>query len=291
MEDPPFFNGSVGIIGGRGRLGSWLADFLERAGCRVRVADHHDSALAQERAAACRVLILSVPISQMEPVMRRLGPATRPDGLVLDLCSVKQTPLEAMLAHARGAVVGCHPLFGPGLDSLEGQVVFLCQGRGEAALREVQNFIFQTGAKPVLIDPQKHDRLMAQVQTMRHFVLAALGGALQELGFDPLRDRSLAGPWSGALLELLGRQLEQPGKLYAELAAGNPQAPEAVRSLGRIWGQMQTALEAGDRQALAGHLDRPAAFLRAMGGTDQMAISNRRPADEQQNLDTCGVIG
>lgn len=279
MEDPPFFGGSIGIIGGRGRMGRWLKGFLERAGCGVRTADVGQEALSLELASQCRVLILAVPISRMAAVMERLGPATRQDGLLMDLCSVKGPPLEAMLKHAQGSVVGCHPLFGPGLESLEGQVVFLCPGRGETALSLVERFVRRAGGRPVVLDPLRHDRLMAQVQTLRHFLLAALGGALLELGFDPESERDLGGPWFGELLDLLGRQLEQPGELYAELAVGNPEARGAVRTLGRVLSEMQMALERDDRDALAGRMDRLFPYLR------------EERSQSQQNLDARAMVG
>ena len=49
----------------------------------------------------------------------------------MDLTSVKQRPMAAMMSAFPGEVVGTHPLFGPGEETIEGRTMVLCQGRGE----------------------------------------------------------------------------------------------------------------------------------------------------------------
>lgn len=255
MKEGGFQPITVGVIGGKGRMGSLLVRLLKDAGQRPLVMDSSDGSFQPEKAAQCLVLILAVPVQAMEEVMKAVGPYTRTDGAVIDIASLKEAPLEAMLAHARGEVVGSHPLFGPTCDPA-GQNVFMCQGRGQVWASWWSGLWKRAGANVVAISPSRHDRLMAQVQTMRHLLVGSLGLALERLGFDPEEDLPLAGPWFGSLWELLNNQAAQPAGLYTDLALANPHAAEAVRALGKAVEETGQCLERNDRFNLARLLDR-----------------------------------
>lgn len=260
MEEPDFKRPRVGIIGGRGRMGQWLARRLEQDGYQVEVADAADGPLPPGLVEECQVLVLAVPIPQVGPVMAEIGPRTRPDGLVVDIASLKEGPLKAMLAQAQGEVLGCHPLFGPSAPSLLGQVVFICPGRGGAWSQWFRGWLAAGGARLVEVEPQAHDRLMAQVQSLRHFLLYGLGAALKAAGFDPGHDLPLAGPWFQCLAGLLERQLHQPPELYADLALHNPHAPAVVAGLAQSLTQAAERLAAQDRPGLIELMERAADF-------------------------------
>jgi prephenate dehydrogenase len=259
MKEGGFQPISVGVIGGKGRMGGFLVKLLEEAGQRPLVMDIADGSFDPERAAECLVLILAVPVQAIEEVMQAIGPYTRADGAVIDIASLKEAPLKAMLAHACGEVVGSHPLFGPSCDPA-GQTVFVCQGRGDMWASWWRGLWQRAGANVVEISPSRHDRLMAQVQTLRHLLISSLGLALESLGFDPEEDLPLAGPWFGSLWNLLDNQAAQPAGLYTDLALANPHAAAAVRALGQAVQETGSCLERGDRLNLARLLDRGVAM-------------------------------
>lgn len=259
MKEADFQPITVGVIGGRGRMGGLLVRLLEEAGQRTLVMDVADGSFQPEQAAQCLVLILAVPVQAIEEVMQAVGPYTRTDGAVIDIASLKEAPLQNMLAHARGEVVGSHPLFGPSCDPA-GQNVFVCQGRGEVWASWWRGLWEKAGANVVEISPSRHDRLMAQVQTLRHLLVSSLGLALESLGFDPQEDLPLAGPWFGSLWQLLDNQAAQPAGLYTDLALANPHAAEAVRALGQAVEETGRCLERKDRFNLARLLDRGVAM-------------------------------
>lgn len=254
-QDPPFSKPLVGIIGGQGRMGRWLKTRLEEDGHEVRTADRGHGPPLRELAAACPVLVLAVPIPAVGEVMAQIGPHTRPDGVVLDIASLKEAPLRAMLAHARGEVLGGHPLCGPTAPSLAGQLFFLCPGRGGRWLAWLKAWLEKNGAKVVEMEAAAHDRLMAQVQTLRHMLLLGLGRTLMKVGFDFSRDLPLAGPWFGSLVGLLEHQGEQPGELYADLALHNPAAPRVLAALAQTLARIAELTAAGDRQGLVEMMD------------------------------------
>lgn len=252
---PALTRPSVGVVGARGRMGRWVADWLRGQGVEPACADQGDEARLPELARQCQVIVLAVPVRATAQVMAALGPHTRPDGLVVDLGSLKAEPLAAMLAHARGAVAGAHPLFGPDAQGLAGREVFLCPGRGRRWLAWLRALLAGQGARVRVMDAAAHDRLMAKVQTLRHLTLACWGAALDELGFSAA-ELAMAGPWTGALLEMLAHQAAQPAELYAGLAAANPHAPAIAQALAKAVGQAAQLTDHGDATGLAALLTR-----------------------------------
>lgn len=245
MDEVDFRPTSALLVGGQGRMGRWLLPHLTAAGLKVQVADNVGGPWDPALAASRDLVILAVPVPQVAQVASQVGPHTTQGSLVMDLASVKQEPLAAMLQHCQGQVVGCHPLFGPARRDARGQVVFLCQGRGQAGMDWAISFWRGLGARVEIMEPSRHDKLMAQVQSLRHLTLAAMGLALSRAGFDIQNDLDLAGPWTQELLGLLARQGNQPARLYADLAAGNPHAAGMLVNLSEALQDMQACLERG----------------------------------------------
>lgn len=116
------------IIGGNGQMGRLFNRLLTLSGYLVKVLDQEDWNQADTLLADAGMVIVSVPIHVTEQVIERLPPLPA-DCILVDLASVKNRPLNAMLAAHRGPVVGLHPMFGPDVGSVAKQVVVYCDGR------------------------------------------------------------------------------------------------------------------------------------------------------------------
>ncbi len=222
---------TIGLIGGAGVMGQWLKRFFEKHGLTVLVADLDTPQTPQEVAQAADVVILCVPIPQVAKVAREVAPHLKADGALMDITSVKQSPMAAMLAAYPGEVVGTHPLFGPGEESINGRTVVLCPGRGERWFNWLKELFTQAGARVKVTTPTEHDRYMAVVQGLAHFVLIALGTAIRELGvpLDDLDD--FATPTFAALNNLTRRLASQDARMYACIQLQNPANRTALRAL------------------------------------------------------------
>src|SRR5262245_19962559 len=111
----------VAVIGGEGQMGALIARMFRELGHRVVVADLATPLTPRQAAVGADVVVISVPIQTTTRVIEELGPHVRPDALQMDITSIKQAPLSAMLRHSKGSVVGTHPMFGPGVHTLQGQ--------------------------------------------------------------------------------------------------------------------------------------------------------------------------
>jgi prephenate dehydrogenase len=222
---------TIAIVGGNGQMGRWFKRFFEGFGFAVLVADVDTAQTAPEVAALADVVILSVPIPVVTAVAQEVAPHLKPDAALMDLTSVKQRPMASMLSAFPGEVVGTHPLFGPGEDTIAGRTMVLCQGRGERWFTWLQDLLSQAGARVKVTSAAEHDRLMAVVQGLAHFLLIAFGSVLQELGVSPEDLEEFSTPTFATLNNLAQRLLSQDPRLYACIQLQNPANRMVLRAL------------------------------------------------------------
>lgn len=97
----------VVIVGGGGQMGRLFEKMLTLSGYQVRILEQHDWDRAADIVADAGMVIVSVPIHVTEQVIGKLPPLPK-DCILVDLASVKNGPLQAMLAAHDGPVLGVH---------------------------------------------------------------------------------------------------------------------------------------------------------------------------------------
>lgn len=164
----------VVIVGGGGQMGRLFEKMLTLSGYQVRILEQHDWDRAADIVSDAGMVIVSVPIHVTEQVIGKLPPLPK-DCILVDLASVKNGPLQAMLAAHDGPVLGLHPMFGPDSGSLAKQVVVWCDGRKPEAYQWFLEQIQVWGARLHRISAVEHDQNMAFIQALRHFATFAYG--------------------------------------------------------------------------------------------------------------------
>lgn len=133
-----------------------------------------------EEAASSDILILAVPVQALAAALECIRHAVKPGAVVMDVCSVKIEPLELLARELPEAIelIGLHPLFGPqsGKDGIAGLPIALCPKRASAArVEELRAFLRGVlGLEIIETTPEEHDRQMAYVQGLTHFLSRAL---------------------------------------------------------------------------------------------------------------------
>jgi prephenate dehydrogenase len=217
----------IGIIG-FGQFGQFMARHLAPF-FDVTVCDHADLYKEAkkigvkwrdfETVASRKIVIFAVPLKSFETVLTRAAAFLPRDALCFDVCSVKIEPLRLMRAHLPETVeiIGTHPLFGPqsGREGIEGMRVALCPVRtGKSA--EIKQFLTQKLKLRVFEkSPEEHDREMAHVQALTHFVARAL---------DELHvvDSELATVSYEELMRAARLVSEDSWELFQTIQQGNP---------------------------------------------------------------------
>lgn len=230
----------VAIIGGAGKMGKWMARFLLAEKIEVILIGSNEERLS----AACKelhvdgttdlgavsladLIIISVPIATFESIVKKLRPFVKKGQTVIDITSVKVMPVEVMHRYLAGCLVlGSHPVFGPGAEGLAGHnIVFTPTSDSEKALAEqAQNFLEKRGARVKLMTPAEHDRLMAVVLGLAHYIAIVSGDTL--LNLDNLADMELAsGVTFRVLMTLVASVLNEDPSLYASIQTNLPELP------------------------------------------------------------------
>ena len=136
-------------------------------------------------------------------------------------------PVEVMHRYFSGCLVlGTHPVFGPGAEGLTGHnVVLTPTSDSEKALAEqAKSFLEKRGAHVKLMTPAEHDRLMAVVLGLAHYIAIVSGDTL--LNLDNLADMKLAsGVTFRVLMTLVASVLGEDPSLYASIQTNLPDLP------------------------------------------------------------------
>jgi chorismate mutase/prephenate dehydrogenase len=240
---------TIAIIGGEGGMGRSLTTLFSDLGHEVQSADLQTELRPADAAATADVVIISVPIRETRAVIEQLGPLVRKDALLMDVTSIKTDPMAAMLASTEASVVGTHPMFGPGVNTYQGQRVVICPGRGDAWLDWTRQMFSARGLVISEATPAEHDSMMAIVQVLHHFKTQALGLALSRTG-TPLEE-TLRFTSPAYLLEtyVTGRHFAQSSELYGPIEMLNPDSKRVIDEFSRAAADLAEIIAAGDQEA------------------------------------------
>jgi prephenate dehydrogenase len=229
----------IAIIGA-GKMGRWFTKFFKEEGYSVVVSsrtrekllvlkDEFDVEIAEDNVeaieGASRVL-LCVPLENLEAVLKEIGPHIRSKQVVMDICSIKEIPVNLLHKYAgNGKVLGTHPVFGPGAKSIKGQNYVLTPVSDEEMRFAVKfgRWLEEKGAKVVVSSPRDHDELMSVVLGLPHFLGLVVGDTLLSYtNFVEAKD--VAGASYRLLLTLAAAVASEETGFYSNLQMSLPEA-------------------------------------------------------------------
>jgi prephenate dehydrogenase len=278
----------IAVIGGSGRMGRWFARFLAKEGNEVIISARNQEKLGQARRelgveAASNIeavkraeaILVSVPIDDFEEVIKQIAPHTRPEQVIIDITSIKQSPIEIMHQHIkRGVTLGVHPMFGPGAGDIARQnFVLTPTSKNEQALaQKVKEYLIARGARVTLMTPGRHDEMMGVILGLSHFIAIVSADTL--LSLDKLKlMRAISGSTYKLLLTLAESVIAEDAEFCASLQMNLP---------GDAKKQFQSKLDAW--AALAAGKDRQKFVLRLNKLRDRFAKEDPELAKAYQNM-------
>jgi prephenate dehydrogenase len=136
------------------------------------------AATAGEAAAYADLVVVSTPVRSIPALVEECVAAEPRPRLITDTGSTKSAILAGLSPAARSIFIGGHPICGAAdsgvryarADLFDRATYFLCTtGAAFPKLYAMlQQFVIDLGAKPMLIDPDAHDRIMAVVSHLPH---------------------------------------------------------------------------------------------------------------------------
>lgn len=231
----------VGIIG-FGRLGRLIARYLKED-ADVIVCDINDvSKLAADvgvshgtldEVCACPIVIPFVPISEFEKLIVQIKDKLKPGSLLIDVCSVKELPVNAMLKHLPQSiqVLATHPMFGPdsARETVFGHKIVLCPVRIEDKLyNDIKRYLNGHGLKVIESTPEEHDRQISHSLVLAHFI----GRTLMDIGAERQDIETLG---YKRLMKILGVVQNDTWQLFVDMNKYNRFADKArARFIGSL---------------------------------------------------------
>jgi chorismate mutase/prephenate dehydrogenase len=257
------------VIGGLGRMGDWLARYLDSLGYDVKIADPGQgeslyprmedwqaSSLDHDLIAVC------APLRSSNLILEQLA-ERRPSGLVFDIGSLKAplaNGLEAMrLAGCRIASV--HPMFGPRELMLSGRHILLVDAGHAGALGEARELFTHTAAECVELGLKEHDEVMGWVLGLSHLLNIAFAAAISESGEDVPLLRDISSTTFNHQLNVAAQVVSENPHLYFEIQAGTHPETGAAGVFARSLDGLIEAIAAGDEASFVGIMNKARDYL------------------------------
>jgi chorismate mutase/prephenate dehydrogenase len=245
------------IVGGAGRMGRWLAGFLDSQGFDVLLADptlEGDGSTCfgdwHEAPLDVDVIGLATPLQASARILDELCELDVP-ALVFDIGSLKAPLIPALRRAAVSGLKVCsiHPMFGPDTQLLsERHVLLMDAGSGEA-LEAAQSLFVDTMAERVVIDLEDHDRLMAPVLGLSHALSLVFFNALVDCGVPAERLAALSSTTFDRQLAIARDVAGESPELYFEIQSLNPHGQAMRATLIEAAQTLAECIQSGDEEA------------------------------------------
>ena len=242
----------IGIIG-FGRFGKLAAYYLAqdfdvfvhtRADKTAEIA--RTGARSGSLAEVCRqdIVIPCVPISVFKGFLKTIAPLIKPDGLIVDVCSVKEYPIRWMnqIMPNTVSILATHPMFGPdsASDSLNGRKICLCKVKiSEKRYRKIRRYLASKGLVVVEATAKEHDEQIASSLALTHLI----GRTLSESGATPLDIDTEGYKRLLHILEVVERDTWQ---LFVDMHHYNSYARKKRVEFMKVMQNINSRLEQGD---------------------------------------------
>ncbi|MEM2967701.1 MAG: prephenate dehydrogenase/arogenate dehydrogenase family protein [Candidatus Bathyarchaeia archaeon] len=269
----------IAVIGA-GKMGVWFANFFKKEGYSVVVADRKRDKLEKLRSElgveiadfaeaarkADRVLIC-VSISAFEEVVKKISPAIREGQVVMDICSVKELPVNVMHKYLPEALVlGTHPVFGPGSTSIENKTFVLTptNSQEEAFAADFKKWLETRKARVFIMSPRKHDELMSIVLGMPHFLgLIACDTLLEQANYA--ETKQVAGTTYRLLYTLAEVAASETPELFTSLQLNLPDLEQLEDAFIKKANEWLKIIKGKDREAISRKMEQLKAKLAEKG--------------------------
>ncbi|ADZ10282.1 Prephenate dehydrogenase [Methanobacterium lacus] len=282
----------IAVIGGTRGLGRWIAKFLAEKGFDVLITGRNvtDGELVSKKigtgytnnnslaAETSDVVIISVPIHATPNIIKELAPLMKPGSLLMDVTSVKEESSHLMEQYAAEGVevVPSHPMFGPRIRSLDGQVVVLTPSVDGSWYTKVYKFLEHENTRIIVTTPEIHDRMMSIVQGLTHFAYVSIAATIDRLDIDIKESRKFASPIYNLMLDTIARITAQNPYLVYSIQTSNKYIKDAHETFNETFNELKNMIADGDEEGFVHAMSNAAKHIddleSALGRSDK-AIS------------------
>lgn len=265
------------VIGGAGKMGLWMARFMNSQGYMVEIADPKEAVDGfictsdwRELTLDHDIIAVAAPLTTSNDILKDLA-ERRPRGLVFDIGSLKSPIREGLEALDNAGVrsASIHPMFGPATKLLSGRhVIFIDTGNREA-IAQAKEIFSSTMATLVEMNLDEHDRLIAYVLGLSHALNIIFFTALADSGEEAPRLANMSSTTFDAQLEVAKLVAEDNPYLYFEIQSLNEYGPESLEALSVAFDKFLAVLKNVDKKGFYDMMKKGEAYL----GTRDFTLS------------------
>jgi cyclohexadieny/prephenate dehydrogenase len=256
------------------------------------------------------LVILCIPVQSYGPVMEQIGPYLEPGAILSDVGSVKQHVIKVMAPHVPKGVhlIPGHPIAGtehsgpasgfPELFTNRWCVLTPDKAVPAEAVARLTAFWSALGSNVEILEPAHHDMVLAITSHIPHLVAYNIVGTVADLeqdtqsevikfsasGFrdftriaasDPVMWRDVFLTNRDAVLEMLGRFLEDLSKLQRMVRVGDGPGMEALFTRTR---KVRRSIITAGQETAAADFGRPHGETATISGPSGTAVLDGAPA-------------
>ncbi len=224
---------SIGLIG-YGHFGAFLHTLAQRylpdAALKIHSGRRTPDGILffpLEEVAACDAVVLSVPISAYAATLAKIGPHMKPDGVVVDIATVKKyTQEQVQAARPARPFIAMHPMFGPeSYTKRDGDVSGLrivVTGHNLAAsvYTALCRKLAAVGFEVIEMSPEAHDKELAETLFLTHYI----GQVIAHGGFERTDIDTVS---FGFLMDAVD-SVRHDGQLFEEVCRYNPYCHKVI---------------------------------------------------------------
>ena len=138
------------------------------------------------------LVILAIPVGSIKKIITQMKDSLKAGCIVFDVGSSKKEIVEVVekFLHESVSVVGTHPMAGSEKTGVinskkslfENSISFITKTRktNPKALKQVLTLWKKLGARTIILSPAVHDRIVAQVSHLPHFIVVALVASVSD---------------------------------------------------------------------------------------------------------------
>lgn len=170
---------NVSIVGGAGRLGAWLYNFLADSGHRITVVDKAKPSFScsyleelPKQLDNLDLIILATPIRVTKEILKKLSTISFSKPVIFDVSSVKAPVKEELLElkNQGKKVSSIHPMFGPSVEILFGKHLIITSLGIKEADDFALNLFKNTSLELVSMSIDDHDQVISYLLSLAHLV-------------------------------------------------------------------------------------------------------------------------
>lgn len=244
-------NKRICIVGGSGEMGLMTQNIFSKylPEYELTIFDERDWSNPKEKLANQDIVILSVPIFLTNKIIKKVVPYISAGTILADYTSIKEEPLNTMLANYSGPVVGLHPIFGSTIDNPSNQVIVVCDGRLENKYSYFINDLARIGFSIENMTAKAHDEAMTFIQGVEHFSVYCMGMFLKHKNIDIQQMIKLASPVYKMELNIIGRLFSQGAGLYSDIIMSDKHRQETISEFAELVSINAKKVANGDKES------------------------------------------